>query len=322
MTLGVRAIAWSAIVAGVVLGREGSLPPRELMRHGDAVVLAVDFHVHSFPGDGSMTPWDLAVEAQRRGLDAIALTNHNHRLQWMLTQALQFEPHGALLIPGEELTSIGYHMAVAGTERNVAWHQAAADAAARIHDQGGIAIAAHPAGKETTGFDDRAIDVVDGVEAAHPLIYVLADGRRDLAQFYARARARRPYIAAIGSTDYHFFAPVGLCRTFVFARERSVAAAFASHVGVLREREELARQSMAAQQLDAANRTRTALLAAVSHDLRTPLAGLRSATETLATHDRRLDVAERQELLAAMGTSIARLTTSRSAPMVGSASKP
>ena len=68
-------------------------------------------------------------------------------------------------------------------------------------------------------------------------------------------------------------------------RERSVAAAFASHVGVLREREELARQSMAAQQLEAGNRTRTALLAAVSHDLRTPLAGLRSAAETLRAHD-------------------------------------
>jgi two-component system sensor histidine kinase KdpD len=92
-------------------------------------------------------------------------------------------------------------------------------------------------------------------------------------------------------------------------RERSVAAAFASHVGVLREREELARQSMAAQQLEAGNRTRTALLAAVSHDLRTPLAGLRSATETLQTHDRRLDGAERHELLDAMESSIARLTT-------------
>jgi two-component system sensor histidine kinase KdpD len=91
-------------------------------------------------------------------------------------------------------------------------------------------------------------------------------------------------------------------------RERSVAAAFASHVGVLREREELARQSMAAQQLEAGNRTRTALLAAVSHDLRTPLAGLRSAAETLRVHDTRLDVAERQELLAAMETSISRLT--------------
>ncbi|HEX3930199.1 MAG TPA: DUF4118 domain-containing protein [Nocardioides sp.] len=91
-------------------------------------------------------------------------------------------------------------------------------------------------------------------------------------------------------------------------RERSVAAAFASHVGVLREREELARQSMAAEQLEAGNRTRTALLAAVSHDLRTPLAGLRSAAETLRVHDQRLDVAERRELLAAMESSISRLT--------------
>ena len=131
---------------------------------------------------------------------------------------------GALLIPGEELTSVGYHMAVAGTARNVAWRQPAADAAARVHDEGGVAIAAHPAGEQTTGFDDRALDTVDGVEVAHPLIYDLKYGRRDLAQFYARAKTRRPSMAAIGSTDYHFFAPVGFCRTFVFARERSVAA--------------------------------------------------------------------------------------------------
>jgi len=91
-------------------------------------------------------------------------------------------------------------------------------------------------------------------------------------------------------------------------RERSVASAFASHVRVLREREELARQSMAAQQLEAGNRTRTALLAAVSHDLRTPLAGLRSAAETLRVHDTHLDETERQELLAAMESSISRLT--------------
>jgi two-component system sensor histidine kinase KdpD len=90
-------------------------------------------------------------------------------------------------------------------------------------------------------------------------------------------------------------------------RERSVAAAFASHVGVLREREELARHSLAAQQLEAGNRTRTALLAAVSHDLRTPLAGLRSAAETLRVHDERLGGEERRELLLAMESSIARL---------------
>jgi two-component system sensor histidine kinase KdpD len=100
-----------------------------------------------------------------------------------------------------------------------------------------------------------------------------------------------------------------LTGTTLGERERSMAAAFASHVGVLCEREQLARQSVAARQLEAGNRTRTALLAAVSHDLRTPLAGLRSATETLRTHDRRLEDVERRELLTAMETSIARLTT-------------
>jgi len=224
MTSMLRRLACLLVVVGVFVGRQVDPLVSAPLRHGDDVVLAVDFHVHSFPGDGSVPPWDLAVEAQRRGLDAIALTNHNHRLQWMVTQAMPFQPGGALLIPGEELTSVGYHMAVAGTARNVAWRQPAADAAARVHDEGGVAIAAHPAGEQTTGFDDRALDAVDGVEVAHPLIYDLKYGRRDLAQFYARAKARRPSIAAIGSTDYHFFAPVGFCRTFVFARERSVAA--------------------------------------------------------------------------------------------------
>jgi len=224
MTFGPRTIAGGLVAIGLLLGRQVDPPQVAPLRYGDAVVLAVDFHVHSFPGDGSLAPWDLAAEARRRGLDAIALTNHNHRLQWIVMQALALHPDGAVLIRGEELTSVGYHMAVAGTERNVDWRQAAAEAVARIHDEGGIAIAAHPAGKGTTGFDDRAIDLVDGVEVAHPLIYFFEDGRRDLARFYARAKARRPAIAAIGSTDFHNFAPVGFCRTFVFARERSVPA--------------------------------------------------------------------------------------------------
>jgi two-component system sensor histidine kinase KdpD len=92
-------------------------------------------------------------------------------------------------------------------------------------------------------------------------------------------------------------------------RELAVAAAFASHLGVLREREELARQTLAAERLEAGNRTRTALLAAVSHDLRTPLAGLRSAAETLRTHDQQLEPAERGELIEAMEMSVSRLTS-------------
>jgi two-component system sensor histidine kinase KdpD len=87
-----------------------------------------------------------------------------------------------------------------------------------------------------------------------------------------------------------------------------VLAAFATHLGVLVQREELARQTAAARELEAGNRTRTALLAAVSHDLRTPLAGLLAALGTLRRHDRTLAEPERAELLVAAETSAARLS--------------
>ena len=91
-------------------------------------------------------------------------------------------------------------------------------------------------------------------------------------------------------------------------QQRRVLDAFATHLGVLREREELARQTAAARELEAGNRTRTALLAAVSHDLRTPLAGLSAAASTLRRHDADLTAADRMDLLEAVETSTARLS--------------
>jgi two-component system sensor histidine kinase KdpD len=90
--------------------------------------------------------------------------------------------------------------------------------------------------------------------------------------------------------------------------QQRVLAAFAAHLGVLREREELARQTAAARELEVGTRTRTALLAAVSHDLRTPLAGLRAAASTLRRHDADLAPADRADLLNAIESSTTRLT--------------
>ena len=219
-----RVAAWGLVLAGLVAGSFRQVASPQALRHGDDLVLAADFHVHGFPGDGSLLPWDLSREAARRGLDAIALTNHNNQLSWRLVRAFPAFADGALLIQGEELTSVGYHMASVGADGTVDWRQPAAAAVRAIRQRGGVAIAAHPVGQEAKGFDAAALAELDGYEAAHPLMFALEKDRRELRAFELRALAAKPGIAAIGSTDFHSFAPLGFCRTFVFARERTATA--------------------------------------------------------------------------------------------------
>ena len=216
-----RTTAWLLLAAGLALAASVPEPPPVARpAHGSFVVLAGDFHVHSFPGDGSLPPWEIAREARRRGLDVVALTNHNTMLSSRLAGMFRSASGGALLIPGQELTAAGYHMGAIGVPATIAWRQSAASAAAEIRARGGVAIAFHPASRHAMSFDP-ALDVLDGIEAAHPLIHVFEEGRRDVEAFYRRATARRPSIAAIGSTDFHHFAPLGLARTYLFARDAS-----------------------------------------------------------------------------------------------------
>jgi hypothetical protein len=216
---GVRAVAWSGLAVSILLGAAArDTAPRATATSGPYTILQADFHVHSFPGDGGLPPWDIAVEARRRGLDVIALTNHNSTLSWRVMQRLTPEIAGVMVLPGFELTSAGYHMAVVGLETPVTWRQLPAAAAVAVHERGGVAIAAHPLAPRRSRWNDAAIDAIDGIESASSNDLVA-----DLATFTRRAMIRRPSLAPIGASDYHYFAPVGICRTFVFVTERSPA---------------------------------------------------------------------------------------------------
>ena len=92
-------------------------------------------------------------------------------------------------------------------------------------------------------------------------------------------------------------------------QDRRVLAAFATHLAVALDRQELTSRAEEARRLEEGNRVRTALLAAVSHDLRTPLAGIKAAVSSLRSPEVSWSVEDQAELLATIEDSSDRLHT-------------
>ncbi|WP_328694149.1 sensor histidine kinase KdpD [Streptomyces phaeochromogenes] len=81
------------------------------------------------------------------------------------------------------------------------------------------------------------------------------------------------------------------------AEDRRVLAAFAAQAAVVLDRQRLQSQADQSRALAEGNRIRTALLAAVSHDLRTPLAGIKAAVSSLRSEDVAWSEEDHAELL-------------------------
>ena len=81
------------------------------------------------------------------------------------------------------------------------------------------------------------------------------------------------------------------------AARRRLLPALASLLGVAIDREQLEREALEAEALRRADVIKTALLRAVSHDLRTPLMAISTSAGALARDDLAIDDADRAELL-------------------------
>ncbi|WP_370265344.1 ATP-binding protein [Streptomyces sp. V4I8] len=91
------------------------------------------------------------------------------------------------------------------------------------------------------------------------------------------------------------------------AEDRRVLAAFAAQAAVVLDRRRLQEEADQAKELAEGNRIRTALLAAVSHDLRTPLAGIKAAVSSLRSDDVAWSEEDEAELLAGIEEGADRL---------------
>ncbi|HWW55033.1 MAG TPA: ATP-binding protein, partial [Acidimicrobiales bacterium] len=91
------------------------------------------------------------------------------------------------------------------------------------------------------------------------------------------------------------------------ADDRRVLHAFTGQMAVALESRQLRADAAEAETLSQANNLRTALLQAVSHDLRTPLASIKASATTLLAEDLQLTAAATQELLTTIDEETDRL---------------
>ncbi len=91
------------------------------------------------------------------------------------------------------------------------------------------------------------------------------------------------------------------------AEDQRLLGAFAAQATVVLDHIRLRRAAAEAAPLAEANKLRTALLAAVGHDFRTPLAAVKASVSTLLSFDLDLSAQDRRELLQGAETSLDRL---------------
>ncbi|WP_262704982.1 MULTISPECIES: ATP-binding protein [Streptomyces] len=91
------------------------------------------------------------------------------------------------------------------------------------------------------------------------------------------------------------------------AEDRRVLAAFAAQAAVVVDRQRLQKKADQAKVLAEGNQIRTALLAAVSHDLSTPLAGIKASVTSLRSEDIAWSEEDQAELLAGIEEGADRL---------------
>jgi two-component system sensor histidine kinase KdpD len=91
------------------------------------------------------------------------------------------------------------------------------------------------------------------------------------------------------------------------AADRRVLGAFAAYAAAALEQQRLTAQAEAARHIAEADRMRAALLAAVSHDLRTPLASAKAAVTSLRADDVKWTAEDHEELLATADESLDKL---------------
>lgn len=169
-----------------------------------------DLHVHTvYSSDSLITLEELVFYAMKRGLTAVAVTDHN-RVEGALKMARETD---FLIIPGTEVNSKDGHVVALNVREAIPKGLSAHETVERIHAAGGLAVACHPfaffkgsLGKHTTG-------KFDAVETVNASATPFSRSVRKAEEVAAHLKLPR-----VAGTDAHYGPAIGYAYTLVDAQ--------------------------------------------------------------------------------------------------------
>jgi hypothetical protein len=194
--------------------RDRKQPAPEAPRRSESFGRA-DLHIHTLASDGVSSVTDILARAEAVGMDVIAITDHErvdaaHAARKMAeARAMKLE-----VIVGEEISTRGGHLIALFIEKRIRPWGSLRDAVRQVHEQGGLAIVAHPlVPYPITSASGRSIRSLladpdprfhpDGIEAFNPTVAGTRWGAR------APKFVEEMGVAALGSSDSHRAEDVG-----------------------------------------------------------------------------------------------------------------
>ena len=206
--------------------RESDAPPvpgsrparRSLPADAGLTWLAGDLHAHTFHSDGVMSVAELAAHAVERGLDFVAVTDHNTVSHHAFLESASSR-YGVTLLPGQEVTTDLGHAGVLGDTGWVDFREPAPSWLSFAESHGGLMSINHPFAGPTSW--------VHPMPKRPPLLEVWHWSWLDLSWTTALSwwQAWDPSAIPVGGSDWHrpgSDAPLGTPTTWVLCADTSV----------------------------------------------------------------------------------------------------
>jgi len=182
--------------------------------------LKVDFHVHShFSPDGDMPPEDIVKLAKEKGLDAIAVTDHNTIEGGKVTKKLA-KGKDLVVFVGSEIKTMDGEIIGIGLRRDVEEGLSLMETCELIKRQNGFIIVPHPFDRFRRGIGKeikKIIKFIDAVEVFNARTLFDSFNRKSM-EF-----AEEFSLSKVAGSDAHFGDEMGSAYTLVDASKEDGA---------------------------------------------------------------------------------------------------